>query len=344
MSGDNQTHSGTTASLDTVNLQTSVGSQAHIQSSTSALIASGMQADGQLVNARSLNVQADGQVQLAGKTLTTDALTLTGQGVDVSQGQLSAHHADWRATQNDVTASGSQVQIATNLHIQTPRSLITDKAHLETAELNLEANTWRNIGGTFTHTSDKDLHIQLQGNLDNTQGILQTNSQNLSVQANQLLNQEGVILHQGHGQLSVTVQSLDNTVKNKTTKASRITSQGNTALQIQDTFVNQGLVYGFGNLQIDTGSLSNQGSLVARGDQTIHTQSLSASQDSLIAAGMTGDGQLAALSNGSTRLSIQAAQALQNAGQMQAYGTIDIAGSSLDLQQALVANKTGDLS
>jgi filamentous hemagglutinin len=70
VSGGTQTHSGVTAALGSVHLQTSGDPKADIVSTPQALIAAGIQADGKFIQAQPLNLQADGQVQLAGETLT----------------------------------------------------------------------------------------------------------------------------------------------------------------------------------------------------------------------------------------------------------------------------------
>ena len=83
---------------------------------------------------------------------------------------------------------------------------------------------------------------------------------------------------------------------------------------------------------------------MARNNQSISTDALTAASGSVIAAGMTNEGKLEANPLGTAKLDITATGSLQSAGQVLAYGDVSLSGSGIDLQHSQTASQTGNLS
>ena len=249
---------------------------------------------GSIVASGNLSIQSKGTQTHSGSIISTDALTLKSDSIDLSQGTVNAKQASITALSGDVNATASRITVSQNFNIQTQQTLITDSASVSTNTLDLQAKAWRNVDGSVTHTGARDLNIHLDGDFDNTRGVLKTNSNILSLQS--------------------------------------------------DRFINSGLVFAAADLNINTRILENQGSLVARNNQSIQTQTMTGTDGSLIAAGMTNEGKLQANPTGSANLNITGTQSLQNTGQVLAYGDLQLSGSSIDLRHSQTASQTGSLS
>lgn len=140
-----QTHSGVVAALGSVQIQakdagTNTGSTApQILASSTTVWAAGMRADGSLetrpsgdtTGGQTLRVSADGLLQTAGQALGTQALSLQAASLDVSQSRQQAPSIHMQATTGDLQATGSRIQAAQTLHMQTGQTLTTDQAQVQ---------------------------------------------------------------------------------------------------------------------------------------------------------------------------------------------------------------------
>jgi filamentous hemagglutinin len=328
-----QEHQGTTAAVGSVTLQAQGSSQASIRSGDQSLIASGMDADGQLVGAQKLNIQAQGQVQLSGQTRTADLLTLQGDSVDLSQGKLSANQASITALQGDILANGSDIAVAANLGLSTQQALRTDAARIVTDSLSLQAASWSNVGGSLLHTGAQDLSISLQGNLDNSAGVLQTNSRNLTITADTLLNQDGDIAHIGSGALVIGVRQLENLGVTAATAAdgigSRIATNGSLSISASNTLTNAGTLSAKGDMQVQAATLSNSVAILAAGAMTTTAGDITNTATGIMHAG--------------TSQTITASNTLTNQGQISAGGDSTINAATFNNQAGALILSGADL-
>lgn len=179
------------------------GATSRIDGTSGAVLASGLNTDGTLRTTGDLQVQAPSSVALHGKTasagntnIAVSQLDLSGAAVSGSQLTLTAANGDLNAAHAIVTAQGT-------LTAQTPQTLRTDHAQMTANQINVNTHDLSSIGGQITQSGASDLTIQLPGNLNNSQGQIITNSQNLTLGATTLTNADGKIEHAGTGTLNI---------------------------------------------------------------------------------------------------------------------------------------------
>src|SRR5690606_40532835 len=66
-----------------------------------------------------------------------------------------------------------------------------------------------NRSGKLIHSDTSSTTLQVSGRFDNTEGLLATNAENLTVSADVLVNEDGRLEQVGEGTLSITATSLE---------------------------------------------------------------------------------------------------------------------------------------
>ena len=185
------------------------GATSRIDATSGAVLASGLDTDGTLRTTGDLQVQAPSSVALHGKTASAGNTNIAGSQLDLSGASVSGSQLEFTATTGDLNAAHAIVTAQGTLTAQTPQTLRTDSAQITANQININAHDVSNIGGQITQSGTTDLTIQLPGNLNNSQGQIATNSQNLTLGANTLTNTDGTIEHAGTGTLSIAATTFD---------------------------------------------------------------------------------------------------------------------------------------
>src|SRR5690606_20796972 len=171
------------------------------------------------------------------------------------------------------------------------------------------------------------------GRFDNTEGLLATNAENLTISADVLVNEDGRLEHVGEGTLSMTATSLEG-------RAGSLLSNGAMEISGESTDLSAGTTSAR-RIAIDTGTLTTaQGTLVATGEEALMLKA----RDVLNNDGGTiaTNGMLSldagALSNREGLISVYG----NAAGEIQVTGTGDNSAGVLTSTGAL-SLETGDL-
>jgi|GEM_PF-2841004 len=147
------------------------------------------------------------------KSHTTQAESTKHSQTDISGSDTVANHLTLIATQGDIQAQNATINTNQTLTANTTQTLITDGATVSANQLNLIAHDLSNIGGTLMQTGVGDTIISLAGNLNNTQGSIASNSNNLTLAAQTIFNTDASIEHAGSGQLTIRTTTLDGVTK-----------------------------------------------------------------------------------------------------------------------------------
>jgi filamentous hemagglutinin len=298
-----------------------------------------------LLQAQHLSVDVTGQPDTPGGPLRprgigAAALPVGGQ-LAGAVGPLETH-ADLRLHAGAVSGSGSTVNVAGNMFIDSGttstakgRWTIGGSANLRTGDLDNSggaisaANALDLTSGALTNvdgkiTSGSGAAITANGDVDNSGGAIQA-ARDLMLRSPGLIrNRAGDVGTLGSASmLSVTGAAIDN-------GDGRISNSGTgrTALAAS-SIMNSGLIGGHGEVEIVAHELRNQagGSVVSLGDLTL-----------LVDTALDNAGRIE--SGGRLRLAQDAAQ-LNNSGTLAALGDIEIAAASVDNTSGSIATVAG---
>ncbi|WP_057092355.1 hemagglutinin repeat-containing protein [Comamonas thiooxydans] len=358
-----QAHSGTVAALGDVVIQ-ATGAGAQIQARDATVWAAGLQTDGRLLGDRNLSVHADAQLQTSGQALATRNVQVRGASLDLSSSRQQAKTLQLHATTGDLQAKGSQLLATETTTLQTGQTLTTDGARVQASSLGIHANALSNVGGQIIQSGGSDQTIALQGDLDNSAGLIQTAAANLNIAARNIDNTAGQLLHAGGGSFNLSSQGQllnDSRSSNQPAVAdgARIVSNGSLYVQAQalnnsgsvhasqalethaSTLNNSGVMYSAGSqaLTVD-GSMTSSATIGAAQNLTVKAGSFNGAATHVLAAGMAADGKLA----GAGVLTATASANLQSAGQILAAGNVSLDAASLDLRQSSAASTAGNMS
>jgi filamentous hemagglutinin len=185
------------------------GATSRIDATSGAVLASGLNTDGTLRTMGDLQVEAPSSVALHGKTASAGNTNIAGSQIDLSNANVSGTQLMLTATNGDLNAAHAIVTAQEIVTAQTPQMLRTDGAQVTANQINIAAHDLSNIGGQITQSGATNLTIQLPGNLNNSQGRIATNSQNLTLNATTLTNTDGKIEHAGTGSLNIGATAFD---------------------------------------------------------------------------------------------------------------------------------------
>ncbi len=276
-----------------------------VNASTSITNAGGTTSDG----AQGGVIGANGAVSLTTGTLTnraqitagTDA-TLTATTLDNANGSVTAGNALTAQVAGAMNNQhGALSAAATTVNAA---SLDNTAGKLEGNQLGITTTgDLVNRGGAINQYSQTDTHLKVGGTLDNTNGAIAANAQNLTIDAQAVTNDGGKLLHSGAGILAVVSQG----------------ALSNVAGQIQTN----------GALSTQSSTLDNTNGLIAaQGTETVATTDALNNTNGTLHAGDT--------------LTVQAGAALTNVGgnieSNSAHGALAVSAASLDNTSGRVVN------
>lgn len=285
-------------------------------------------------------VQA-GQIANAGSITAVQSLIASAVQTLFNGGTLGANG-------NVTLSAGSTLANANTVaagRLVTLSAATFDNSHgnLGADQLALHATNLVNHGGTITQTGTGATTVDVTGTLDNSGGMLQTNSTDLTLAPATLDNNSGRITHAGDGTLTIDASNGAGALSNV---GGTIVSNGQAALQagiLDNTagsvIAQSGLAATVGgvldntngkllsntNLNLASGTLNNNGGQIGAGtNETIHTGSLTNNGGSIVAPNLTvSTGTTLDNSGGdieANQLALNAADLVNHGGTITQYG------------------------
>ena len=313
----NVSSSGVIAALGDVSVQ-ATGAGARIDAAAGSVFAAGLNLDNTLSGNGKLSVSADDAIAVHGTAVATGDNSFASRKLDLSAAQVSGANVVLGAATGDLDVSRSQVTARAGLELDAALTLRSDGAQLTGNQLSVNAHDLSNIGGQIKQLGTGELAIDLAGTLDNTHGVIATNSEALRLRASSLNNSEGQIQHVGAGLLQVDAAQLQ-------LQHGSIISNG--ALTVAGEQVDhRGAHTVAGHVSINAGTLDNQGGSLAQSGQG-HTE---------VKVRNALDNRSGTLeSNGS--MDIQAGTVQNQKGRMVSSGDLALATGGLDNTEATLA-------
>ena len=165
-------------------------------------------------NAESATIKA-ARLGNSGSIVHAGMGTLT---LDVNVGELDNSggtiHSNAHLTANAASLNNSQGvmrSINGNLGLDVAGEVNNDNGTIEAGEtLRIDAASLNNQGGALTSLGTGDVVITTSGEMDNSGGTIQSNSNNLTLTVAQLINDQGKVVHRGGGRLQIDADVIAN--------------------------------------------------------------------------------------------------------------------------------------
>ncbi|MET2528007.1 hemagglutinin repeat-containing protein [Ralstonia pseudosolanacearum] len=184
------------------------GAASTIDSQAGSVLGAGLLSDGTVSGSGALQLSATGQLQAQGQNFAGADLTAGAASINLADSRTAARNITLTASGGDLDASRATLLASQAWTANAAGTLRTDGANASADRLALTAHDLSNAQGQLVQTGASDLSIQLPGQLDNTGGRIATNSANLSLGAQTLVNTGGRIEHAGTGTLAMNVGTL----------------------------------------------------------------------------------------------------------------------------------------
>ncbi|PHV36009.1 hemagglutinin repeat-containing protein [Janthinobacterium sp. BJB304] len=322
--GDSQVQAqGNIANSGVIGAQNNVsvhatGATARVDATAGSVLAAGLNLDNTLAASGKLNVSAGDTVAVHGTAVAGGDSSLAARQLDIAGAQVSGGNVSLGASAGDLDASRAQVSARERLQLDAARTVRSDAAQLTGQQLGVQAHDLSNVGGQIMQLGAGDLAIQLPGSLDNTRGVIATNSQALRLQAASLSNQDGTIQHAGTGALEIGAAHIN-------LQRGSIVSNGAMALTGEHIDHRDARTVA-GQLSIDAATLDNRGgSLAQSGQGDTHVQ---------VRGGLDNRGG-ALESNGA--LTVQASNVQNQKGRIVSGTDVALSTGALDNTEATLA-------
>ncbi|WP_232438163.1 hemagglutinin repeat-containing protein [Burkholderia ubonensis] len=292
-------NSGTTYAQQNVNVSTggamsNSGTLAAQQNTTvnagsidsTGTLGAGVNNDGSVGKGGDLNVSSTGQLTATGRNVAGGNASISGGAVNLSGSQTAANgHLALKANAGDLNLSNATTSAQGAVDANAAGALINDHGSLSSgSHATLAADSISNQGGKVS--TQGPLTVQSSGQFDNRGGTL-VSEDSMQVHGGAIANNQGTI--QSAGGMSISGTSLDN-------GAGRVTSLNGDGLSITTTgqLINAvgttatgaqgGLIGGNGDVNVQGGTIVNQGVITANTDLHVTGQAVDNSGGSLKAA------------------------------------------------------------
>ncbi|MGK5060813.1 filamentous hemagglutinin N-terminal domain-containing protein, partial [Janthinobacterium sp. LB2P49] len=256
----NIANSGVIAAQGNVKVQ-ATGAAARIDATAGSVLAAGLNLDNTLTTSGKLNVSAGDTIAVHGTAVAGGDGSLTARRLELADAQVSGANVSLGASAGDLDARRAQVSARERLQLDAAQTVRSDGGQLTGQQLGVQAHDLSNVGGQIMQLGAGDLAIQLPGALDNTRGVIATNSQALRLQAGSLSNQDGQIQHAGTGALEIGATQIN-------LQRGSILSNGAMALTGEHIDHRNARTVA-GQLSVNAGTLDNQGGSLAQSGQGV---------------------------------------------------------------------------
>ncbi|MCG8156218.1 hemagglutinin repeat-containing protein [Brenneria goodwinii] len=262
------------------------GNNAQLQSATltsskESVLAAGVKDNGQLAQKGDLRLSASGQLNAHGKTLAGGNLSVSSQGMDLSDSQTQGTQVELDAGKGNLNTQNAQVY-AQQLTARTDKQLNNDGGTLGADAVTLSAQSLSNRQGEIVQTGNGDLALNLPGALNNQQGKIAANG-NVNLSAQTLNNQSGNVLAAQNGNLNAQVKGkLDN-------RKGTLAAAGNTTVDASELDNEEGLVSasaGKGEIRSQQAINNRNGRIEAAKSQRIESGGMGNQQGVVLAEGL----------------------------------------------------------
>ncbi|MDN2676675.1 hemagglutinin repeat-containing protein [Janthinobacterium sp. SUN033] len=235
------------------------GAAARIDATAGSVLAAGLNLDNTLAASGKLSVSAGDTIAVHGTAVAGGDSSLAARQLDLAGAQVSGGNVSLGASAGDLEASRAQVTARDRLQLDAAHTVRSDAAQLVGQQLGVNAHDLSNVGGQIMQLGNGDLAIRLPGALDNTRGVIATNSQALRLHAASLSNQDGQIQHAGTGALEIGAAQVN-------LQRGSILSNGAMALTGEHIDHRAARTVA-GQLSIDAATLDNRGGSLAQSGQ-----------------------------------------------------------------------------
>ncbi|MDE1483440.1 hemagglutinin repeat-containing protein [Xenorhabdus bovienii] len=318
-----------------------------LHSQSNSVLAAGVDSHGKLTQAGNLTIKTRNTAELNGQNLAHDYLSVEAKAVSFKGSQTAADNLQL-ASSTQLNLQDSKVSARKNLTLVAPELIDNLRGELSAETLTLNSQKLLNNWGRITQSGQRSLSLNHQAGIENNDGLIASNGQDLTLKADTISSQNGTLTHAGHGVLDINTTEFQG-------KKSRLLSDGQLKLGGGDYHLNDSqisaqhitaLVQSFSHHQgkmTQTGqnplalrvqkSLDNRGGkIVANGTVDISADELNNQQGSIIAAE---DGQL----------KVKLKQSLNNqSGKLMASKQTELSASAIDNQQGQIASSSGDIT
>ncbi|TRZ65474.1 MAG: filamentous hemagglutinin N-terminal domain-containing protein [Comamonadaceae bacterium] len=340
------------------------GSQVGIASG--ATVAAGMGTTGAIGSTGNLTIQSSNTTTILGQLASGGDTALSASTLILDDARVSGKNVQLIATATDISAKRATVSASETLSATTLTRLVTDGATVTAKQLTLAAHDISNVAGRLQQSGTGNTSITLAGRLDNTNGTIAVNSNQLDIAVQSLNNTAGMIASnnslsitigtdttqtgsilankdltfsttanlvnsgkiQAGENLSVNANALDNTVTGELSSTA-------TTLNVSGSFTNRGLVdggnnAGTGSTSIQAATVNNVGTGLIYGDKVgIATTTLN--NDAETVGGITKAATIAArdrLDIGTSTLNNSQGSSIRSLGDMALGGSLDANGQA----------------
>jgi filamentous hemagglutinin len=219
-------------------------------------LGAGVNEDGSIAQTGDLSVSSGGAVSATGRNEAGGNTAISGASVNLAGSNTSANGAvTLAANAGDLNLSGATTTAGSALNASAAGTLVNDSGNASGSAVKLTAGALSNVNGQFV--SGSTLDSQISGGLNNRAGVMQA-----------------------AGRETIHAGSMDNT-------GGRVVSLNGDGLSIAvDGALTNGVGGAIGTngaLDVDAGTLSNQATMTALGDATVHAQSIDNSGGSVTA-------------------------------------------------------------
>ena len=313
---------------------------------SSGEFAAGLKADNTIAATGDLTLMATGQLHHSGAAIAGDALSISGAGLALQDGQFQAQRITLNALSGGLSLNQASVASSRQLVLSASGQLDTSAAVLSGGSVVIDAANWRHAGGQLAQTDAAGtLQVAVAGLLDNQGGKIAANAAAVTLTAATLDNRGGSLMHAGTDTLALKVQELDG-------NGGQILGNGLLSVQATGAALLDGALTQAGIIELTAASLSHRGGQMAGQDGvTLNVTGgldnsggvVQSAKDLQVGAGSLDnqDGQL-----GGQALRFDISGRLANGGQglIAAGQTLAIAAGQLDNAGSLQSQAAMDLS
>jgi len=246
----------TSADLDNSGMVAAQGNTrvtvANLRSTSGSTLAGGVDSSGKLGPTGGLTLDASGQLSAHGQNIAAESLQAQAGALDLSDSQTSAAQVTLTSRQGDVDVSRARVAAKGTLTATAAKVLRTDGAKVSAAQVGIKAGQLSNVKGEVLQSGPSLTSIDLQGALDNSQGVIASQGA-LKITAASLSNYQGSL---GSVKSSLTLTATNGLLDNRSGHLEALQSIALVSGQLLNTagFVGAGQV-----LDIKAGTIGNGG-------------------------------------------------------------------------------------
>uniref|UniRef100_UPI0005929759 two-partner secretion domain-containing protein n=1 Tax=Chromobacterium haemolyticum TaxID=394935 RepID=UPI0005929759 len=304
-------------------------------------VAAGAQADGKLGETGALTLRSRAGLDFHGELLAGGDASIQAGKALLQGAVVGASHGDLRVTADgDLNASQAKLGAKGLARLHAGEGIQLRQGALSAGQLELQAKTLDNRGGLIAQSGAAAGLVDVQGLLDNRDGVIASQGKTLTVDAAAIDNRHGEISHAGADTLRVSADKIDNREQGKLhsdakaeIKAAeldnaqgRLTALQGLELNASGALRNDGLLGSDGQLKLTAGQLENGVGLIQAGKDLQLTAASVSNADK---------GQILALGK-------DAASSLEISGQLNNQGKI-AGNAGLDVNAADIDNHGGTL-